>query len=247
MIILPRQARDRHREGTPKQRERGVFCAGARDAIVRETITELVEKATRPTTTGVGGDLMSMSSADAIEAEAGSTGGGGGGGGEGAASVALYRSLSQQYLEALQGEGLLEPLHVALALPLCDSVEAVERAATTIARTRSSGNDAVRPHAATHATTQPRNHTSVCTQASDRFWMGVHPCVHTTTTVSTRRGRGRSRANTHSVSHISCTIPSCVPLLHRTVALPLLLSLLLGACVRMCLRVSRCIYIYIRT
>eukprot|EP01046_Picozoa_sp_COSAG06_P037278 COSAG06_NODE_4192_length_4489_cov_3.398405_4_plen_175_part_00 len=152
---------------------------------------------------------MSMSSADAIEAEAGSTGGGGGGGGrgggEGAASVALYRSLSQQYLEALQGEGLLEPLHVALALPLCDSVEAVERAATTIARTRSSGNDAVRPHATTqprnhattqprtqprnHATTQPRNHASVCTQASDRFWMGVHPRVHTTTTVSTRRGR----------------------------------------------------------
>ena len=164
MIILPRQARDRHREGTPKQRERGVFCAGARDAIVRETITELVEKATRPTTTGVGGDLMSMSSADAIEAEAGSTGGGGGGGGrgggEGAASVALYRSLSQQYLEALQREGLLEPLHVALALPLCDSVEAVERAATTIARTRSSGNDAVRPHATTHATTQPRNHAT---------------------------------------------------------------------------------------
>jgi hypothetical protein len=154
---------------------------------------------------------MSMSSADAIEAEAGSTGGGGGrGGGEGAASVALYRSLSQQYLEALQREGLLVPLHVALALPLCDSVEAVERAATTIARTRSSGNDAVRPHATTHATTQPRNHAttqprnhaSVCPQASDRFWMGVHPRVHTTTTVSTRRGRSRSRANTHSVSHI---------------------------------------------
>jgi hypothetical protein len=167
MIILPRQARDRHREGTQKQRERR-FCAGARDAIVRETITDLVEKATRPTTTGVGGHLMSMSSADAIEAEAGSTGGGGGGGGrgggDGAASVALYRSLSQQYLEALQGEGLLEPLHVALALPLCDSVEAVERAATTIARTRSSGNDAVRPHATTqprnHATTQPRKRVS---------------------------------------------------------------------------------------
>ena len=179
MIILPRQARDRHREGTPKQRERGVFCAGARDAIVRETITKLVEKATRPTTTGVGGHI---SSADAIEAEAGSTGGGGGGG-EGAASVALYRSLSQQYLEASQGEGLLEPLHVALALPLCDSVEAVERAATTIARTRSSGNDAVRPHAATHATTQPRNHatTQACArkQAIDSGWV----CI----LVSTRR------------------------------------------------------------
>jgi hypothetical protein len=126
---------------------------------------------------------MSMSSADAIEAEAGSTGGGGGGGGrgggEGAASVALYRSLSQQYLEALQGEGLLEPLHVALALPLCDSVEAVERAATTIARTRSSGNDAVRPH----ATTQPRNHatTQACArkQAIDSGWV----CI----LVSTRR------------------------------------------------------------
>ena len=123
---------------------------------------------------------MSMSSADAIEAEAGSTGGGGGrGGGEGAASVALYRSLSQQYLEALQREGLLVPLHVALALPLCDSVEAVERAATTIARTRSSGNDAVRPH----ATTQPRNHatTQACVrkQAIDSGWV----CI----LVSTRR------------------------------------------------------------
>lgn len=30
-----------------------------------------------------------------------------------------------------------------MALPLCDSIEAVERAAATIARTRSSGNDAV--------------------------------------------------------------------------------------------------------
>jgi len=196
MIILPRQARDRHREGTPKQRERGVFCAGARDAIVRETITELVEKATRPTTTGVGGHI---SSADAIEAEAGSTGGGGGGG-EGAASVALYRSLSQQYLEALQGEGLLEPLHVALALPLCDSVEAVERAATTIARTRSSGNDAVRPHAATHATTQPRKRV----HASKRSILDgcASLCPHDDDREHSSRSRSQSSQHSLRLTHI---------------------------------------------
>lgn len=34
-------------------------------------------------------------------------------------------------------------LHVAMALPLCDSIEAVERAAGTIAKTRSSGSNAV--------------------------------------------------------------------------------------------------------
>ena len=64
-------------------------------------------------------------------------------GGANAASMELHRELSQGYLEALQEEGLLEPVHVAMALPLCDTSEAVEGAAATIALTQSSGNDAV--------------------------------------------------------------------------------------------------------
>jgi hypothetical protein len=72
----------------------------------------------------------------------------------------------------------------------------------SLARARAATMRCVRMQPRNHATTQPRNHASVCPQASDRFWMGVHPRVHATTTVSTRRGRSRSRANTHSVSHI---------------------------------------------
>ena len=41
------------------------------------------------------------------------------------------------------GQGLLEPRYVALALPLCETAEAVEAACTTIARTNASVGDAV--------------------------------------------------------------------------------------------------------
>ena len=40
-------------------------------------------------------------------------------------------------------QGLLEPRYVALALPLCETAEAVEAACTTIARTNASVGDAV--------------------------------------------------------------------------------------------------------